>query len=238
MQITIPGGPPGVRRSPSFYDYVPNIAQLADMTTPPLALGAEDDTYVRTTVVVNRGTLRVKNVVIWDTGFPLDTNALDSPSAPAEIKFMGVEFRGHAANECVLEVPNMDRVSVVWPGPAGVMSRFRSTRARNQHAPERTTEVVIENYEYQRARPVPWGLDYQWLFARLGYGTVDLGAELAAFRRAARGYDRILSRNDLDSLLRGTQGRPFPYIVSNNSLTPLNPLTGTKSRPLCVSGTP
>ena len=237
VEITIPGGPPGVRRSPSFYNYVPNIAQLADMTTPPLALGAEDDSYVRTTVVVNRGTLRVKDVVIWDTGFPLDANVLDTPSAPAEMKFMGVEFRGHAANECVLEVANTDTVRIDWPGRESVRSTFRSTRARNQLAPERTTEVIVQNYEYQRTRPVPWGLDYQWLFARLGYGTVDLGAELAEFRRVARGYDRALSRSDFNSLLRGVQGRPFPYIVSNASLTPLSPLTGTKSRPLCVQGT-
>ena len=238
VEISIPGKPAGVRRSRSFYEHVPKIARLADMTTPPLALGDEDDSYVRTTVVVNRGTLRVTDVVIWDTSYTLGATALDTPSAPAEIKFMGVNVSGHAATACVLEVRDTDAVTIHWPGKADIARGFQSTRARNQLAPERTTKVMVRNFEYQRTSPVPWGLDFQWLFARLGYGTVDLGDELRAFKRMARGNKTLqpLLRDDLKSLIRGAKGRPFPYIVSNASLTPLSPLTGTQSRPLCIGG--
>jgi hypothetical protein len=246
VEITIPGRKPvGVRRSRSFYEHVPRIAQLADMTTPPLALGQEDDSYVRTTVVVNRGTLRVTDVVTWDTSYQLGATALHTPSGPAVVKFMGINFGGHAATECVLEVHDTDAVEIHWPEREDFARSFQSTRARNQLAPERTTEVMVRNYEYQRTSPVPWGLDFQWLFARLGYDTVDLGDELRTFRRMAQGNQTLqpLLRSDLTSHIRGVKGWPFPYIVSHASLTPLfpllphSPLTAIKNRPLCIPGT-
>jgi len=86
---------------------------------------------------------------------------------------------------------------------------------------------------------VPWGMDFQWLFARLGYGAANLNGEqevdaFLALQREA-GLDGLL-QEDRASLFPGNDGRPFPYIVSNTSLTQLRPLTGTKSRPLCIGG--
>ena len=248
VEITIPGCQGGVQPLRSFTDHVPKIDTLAQMAGLKKDPGINPADYLRATVVVNCGTIRVNDVVTWDNGFPLPgANRGDTPSAPAEVKFCGVESRGHAANECVLEADG-DVVEISSLHDTQLHgSKWQSTRQRNQVGQENTTDILIDNFEYQRARPVPWGLDFQWLFARLGYGEADLGAEVNAFKGEARKYDKDLLAQDEASMLRGTTGRPFPYIVSNKSLVGLNaitysqtrsPLTGTKSRPLCVPGTP
>jgi hypothetical protein len=231
----------------SFTQHVPKIDTLAQMAGLKKDPGINPDDYLRATVVVDCGKIRVHDVVTWDNGFPLPgANRGDTPATPAEVKFCGTDAAGHAANECVLEADG-DVVEISSPhDPLLHGSRWQSTRQRNQVGQENTTDILIDNFEYQRAKPVPWGLDFQWLFARLGWGLADLGAEVDTFKIGARGYDKDLFAQDESSMLQGREGRPFPYIVSNSALLGLKvltdlktgkPLTATKSRPLCVGGT-
>ena len=239
--ITVPPAQPRVARAASFNQYVPKISRLAALAN--LDRGPEDDSYVRNTITVNRGTIRVKDVVQWDDGgYPFFGNP-DTPSAGAEVKFMGVSVQGHAANECVVEIPDTDVVDVECKAHGDLDGLYRSTRKRNQHAQSETTNIVIQNYEYQRERPVWWALDFQWYFARLGYRVVDLGGpELDKFDRDGRNFDPRLLQEDRDSLLPGNEGYPFPYIVSvkaNGIVPPLlpgAPANDIESRPVCIPG--
>ena len=252
VDIKIPECAGNVKRANNFDACVPNIHELAKMANlPPNALKPADrDSYVRAVVTVNCGTLRVKEVVMWDaSGYPLPkTKASDRPTTPAEVRFCGTPIVGHAANECVLEVPETDIVDISSPDFPQLDGIYRSTRRRNQLAQASTTDILVHNYEYQRDRPVPWGLDFQWLAARLGYGEADLAAAIDAFEGAVRAdpYADLLEQ-DLDSLLPNRpKGRPFPYIESPKSLTTLaglrnekdkrTPLTDIESRPVCVPG--
>ena len=248
VEISVPDNETvGVTRARSFDDYVPDVNRLAMMAKlPRLKVTPKKlkQDYVRNTVTVDCGTIGVSEVVTWDAGYSMDELApVDRPSSPATIKFMGVDFRGHAAIECMIHVPH-DTVTIRVTDSKGqpvYKADYSSSGGPNQLAPENATEIMIQNYEYQRSQPVPWGMDFQWLFARWGYGTVDLGAELDVFRSLPRAQELArLLKEDSDSLLKGRKGRPFPYIVSNVSvtrLTPLSPLTGTQGRPRCVQGT-
>ena len=265
VEINIPGCTGGIQQAQSFTDHVPRISVLAGQAKLPGGNKLIDD-YLRATIVVNCGTIRVSDVMIWDNGFPLPGipgKPGDFPPAPAAVKFCGARMSGHAADECVLEVGGTDIVEIDSPAYPKLSRLYRSARFRNQLAQENTTEIVIRNYEYQRSKPVPWGLDFQWLFARLGYGTANLTAEVDnQFAAMGAQYDPVLLADDRASMLPGRVGRPFPYIVpdaqltgltplSNNQPPPLgakkktrrrgvkgrSPLTGTKSRPLCIQGT-
>jgi hypothetical protein len=243
VEITVPGYEGRrVRRAPSFWNHVPSIVRLADMRDSDLKLITPDDRFVRNRVVVNGGTIRVNDVVSWDTGYPLESDVKDAPSAPVEIKFMGVDFRGHAANECVVEFPDATRGVKIESDKTDLGEQYVPVTRRNQLAPEKTVEVMFQNYEVQRDKPVPWGMDFQLMFARLGYGGLDptilTGEEMRNFEQAARkaGFGKLFDE-DRATLLQGGAWWPFPYIVSSASVTPLSPLTGTKSRPRCVQGT-
>ena len=246
IDIKIPGCVGGVRRLPSFDAHVPKLSRLATMTNPPLERGPEDDSYVRNTVTVDCGAIRVGDIVLWDaSGFPLTGNVGDIPATAVEVKFMGVGVSGHAANECVIEIPDTDVVDIECPDHPQLDGLYRSTRRRNQRVQASTTDILIRNYEYQREKPVPWGLDFQWLFARLGYRPVDLaGTELDDFVAEATEYDERLFRDDRTSLLPDTMGYPFPYIPTSQplgrGLVKLHPLakpgTDIYSRPVCVPG--
>ena len=59
--------------------------------------------------------------------------------------------------------------------------------------------------------------------------------ELMAMMSGNSDFETLLEE-DMATLLQGDGWWPFPYIVSHASLMRLSPLTGTKSRPLCVSG--
>jgi hypothetical protein len=229
-------GARGVQRSQSFIDHVPRLSRLAAKTTPHLKRGTPNPRYVRNTVIINRGVARVKDVVIWDAGgFPLTGAVGGLPSTAAEVKFMACNSEGHAANECVVDIPDASEVEISGTEPS-LKGRFRSIGRRNQHGSANTVEIMVRNYEIQREKPVPWGLDFQWLFLRAGYIPINLaGAEFTSFDAFATRYDAGLYGEDRAELLPGTEGLPFPY-VRESALTRLRPLTDIDSRPVCVPG--
>ncbi len=217
-------------------------------------------------VKVNRGDVFVRDVVIWDeAGYPLSGYSRDlgeRPRTPAVAKFMGSNVDGHMASEVVVQIKDTDIVNVELykkkitkniqtkeleigkREPIGKPAPHKGYSEANPYVPENTVEIVITNYEYQRGIPVPWSLDFQWLFEVAGYGEVDLwDREFAAWEPFATRYNEELFKSDRALLLRkgqmpeNTVGRPFPYLESYDALTPLNPLTSILERPLCSNGT-
>ena len=245
-EITVLGGEPRTRRSQSFRNHVPKLSTLASRAG--LTRGDPDNSYVSHTITIDRGVLRVKDVVTWDEGgYPLPTHVAgqpdwvragfgELPTTPAMLKFAGCEMQGHMANECVVEIPDATAVDVST-GP-GEHHRYKALHQLNQRTALDTVDIRYTNYPIQRAKPVPWGLDFQWLMIAAGYGTVDMAAEpnFREFLDFATQYDAGLLREDLEALLPAPRGRPFPYIVPTEPLITLKPLTALDSRPVCVPG--
>jgi len=211
----------------------------------------------------------VRNVVIWDaSGFPLVAGPNGTlPATAAPLKFVESEVQGHMANECVVEILDADSVNiskfedldpkreqdltgrVPIPGQS-VNGTHRPPGSGNPITSPNTIEILINNYEYQRIKPTPWGLDFQWLFLRAGYPLVNLsGTEFTNLDTFGRtGYEpgvppnQTLWKQDRDDLLPNeAEGLPFPYAI-RSQLTPLTklpprlPPTEIDARPVCVPG--
>ena len=252
VEITGPTRP-AIERSPSYEQFVPKLSEIAAHSGAMRAgpkKGALNDRYLRSTVTINGGLLRARNVVTWDaSGFPLDggPNGV-SAARSGELKFLGSDVQGHMANEVVVEILDDDSVEIGGApeatGQPSLNRRHRAIQAPNPHTSSDSVEILINNFEFQRRKPVPWGIDFQWLFMRLGYPAVDLsGPEYDRFNNAANGYDADLWAEDRTTLLPNGAGAalPFPYLLSNR-LTQLSPLNPPKpaaeidSRPVCVPG--
>lgn len=240
IDITIPGKGE-VTRSPSFVEHVPKLSAIAARSSDPSLqkgpTGPRNSDYVRNTITVNRGTIRVGHLVTWDEGgFPIGGKSGHLPAQPVEVKFLGSEFAGHVANDCVLEVLDADEADVSGPAKA-LVGRHRSKRAPNPYTASDSVEILVTNFEFQRARPVPWAMDFQWFFLASGYAPVNLsGTEFTQFRQFASGYDHALFNEDRATLMpNDPMGLPFPYLTGNPRI-PLKPLSEIDSRPLCVPG--
>ena len=243
VDIRVQGGP-AVSSSRSFDQYVPRLSRLVQQGSTDairnLRPAGRDPAYVRNTIVVDRGQIRVKDVVIWDAGgFPLaggNANG-DLPSLPPRLKFLGCEVEGHMANECVIDIPDVDQLNIDSSGPKSLKEQYRA----DDHRPNRpggndAVEILITNYEPPRGRPTPWGMDFQWLFAAAGYPAVPLPTtEFNPFMDFARQYNSDLFDEDWQELMRKTlEGRPFPYIPQADPFIRLTPINDIDSRPVCV----
>jgi hypothetical protein len=239
IDITIPGDGE-VMKSRSFEAHVPKLSAVAAKSNNQAIRGgrAPDDGFVRNVITVNRGVIRARNLVTWDSGgFPLaGRDPADRPSEPAQVKFLGSEVSGHMANECVLEVLDQDSAKIS-ASDKELQGTHESVRAPNPHTSNDTLEILVSNFEYQRRRPVPWGMDFQWLFMAAGYAAGDLsGRELDDFKAFGRRYDVPLFEEDRRTLLPlDPVGLPFPYVIEN-ATTPLSALAEPDSRPICVPG--
>lgn len=241
IDITIPGKGE-VERSASFVAHVPRLSEIATKSTDPSLQKGRNASgnpgYVRNTITINRGVIRVKNLAMWDEGgFPIGGKPGERPVEPAEVKFLGSTVQGHMASECVLEVSDADEISVSGGSDKEIGGRHRSARAPNPYTSSDTVELLVSNFEFQRRRPVPWAMDFQWLFLAAGYSAATLPAdEFARFRQFASTYDGALFDEDLATLLPDqTRGLPFPYIVGAPRM-PLKALAEIDNRPLCVPG--
>lgn len=275
-----------VTTGPEFFDHVPRLgevisaASIGGLKHPPT--GTPDDRLVRNTITVRGGELRVRNVVMWDHGaFPLSGNLRDRGRYTAShvpLKFVGSRWQGHMASEFVVEhwdVSSVDLTAAgnlskdkfveLGPGEALPQDKFpkkpNATGKVSHRVPYDTVEILITNYEVQEHKAVPWGLDFQWLFERVGYAPVDLSADFGLFERLGRAFDSGIYDNDRRLLLEprpgvnnfddNTVGLPFPYVPpdvalgtlkklesSSDKPTPRAPLTKNEEedRPICVGG--
>ena len=254
MDITVPtpaGRSAGVIKSRSFLRHVPNLDNIIERgTSPAIRRLAEargparlGDDLVSNIVKVNRGTVFVRDIVMWDeSAYPLSGNAGDvgeRARTPALAKFMGSNVSGHMVSEVIVQVDDASEVDIGLGPKGSAAERHKGYGTPNPYVPEQTVEIVITNYEYQRGSPVPWSMDFQWLFEVAGYGEAELGGrEFDAWLPFASRYNRDVFESDRAMLLGGgTTGRPFPYLESYDTISPLTPLSNVLERPLCSSGT-
>jgi hypothetical protein len=240
IDVAIPGKGT-VTKSISFERFVPKLSEVAANSNNASISGGPKGPpnagFVRNEITVNRGIIRARSLVTWDSGgFPLSGSAGEQASQPAEVKFLGSTTHGYMANECVLEVLDADSAQIS-ASDRELQGTHQSVRAPNPHTSNDTLEIVVSNYEFQRRKPVPWGMDFQWLFMAAGYGTVDLsGDELTRFKAFGAAYDRELFDEDRSTLLPlDPVGLPFPYLVGEPK-APLTALAEPDARPVCVPG--
>jgi len=241
LDIIVPGTK-GVVPSPSLGHHIPDLAAGIEKATPAIRAagrGDPDTKIMQNPITVDRGIVRARNVTTWDHGghpYPL-SGKRDAIGAQADLlavlKFMGSSVEGHVATDVVVEI-DVDSVELECDHD----NRFRGGRKGSDdpsdpHVPPRTVEILVTNFEPVTATPIPWGLDFQWLFEAAGYNEADLaGSEFDEWVDAGRAYDTQLFDEERTMFFgpNGTKGRPFPYLRSAADLTPLQPLT----RPLNV----
>jgi len=219
-------------------------AEQSSLTYLNAGRGNPNTRLIQNVITVDRGIARVKNVTDWDEeGYPLSGNRADRgqrPGSPVLVKFMGCNVRGHVASEVVIEIDKADEVELKTARGHPLNGRRRGTSRPNHRVPQGTVEVLVTNYEFRREGPVAWGLDYQWLFETVGYRAAELGgAEFERWRVFATAYDSDSFESETALLLEGanhTVGRPFPYIESVESLSPLQPLADQYNPPVCLNG--
>jgi hypothetical protein len=244
--MTLTGGDP-VSRSRSFRDYVPRLSDLVARGTTPdvrgLHKGPPDPKYVRNTIAINQGQIRVKDVVTWDGGsFALNGRNGNGviPSVPTELKFLGCDVTGHMANECVVDLPDVKNLTIDSPAQANLHQDYPAATHGAKHGRGfDAVEILITNYEPQRAKPTPWGMDFQWLFAAAGYDTADLTVddEFRRFTDFAVKYHTELFQEDWEQLMNEKPfGRPFPYVANESFFSRFSPINDIDSRPVCVPG--
>ena len=241
LDFIVPGAN-GVVPSPSLRNHIPDLAAIVEKATPAIRDAGRGDPnrdLIQNRITVNRGIVRARNVTTWDQGghpYPLNGNrdAIgDQADLLAVLKFMGSRVEGHVATDVVVEI-DVDSVELQCDHD----NRFRGPRRgsanpSDPHMPPGTVEILVTNFEPVTATPIPWGLDFQWLFEAAGYNEADLaGDEFEAWVNAGRAYNAELFDEERTMFFGpdGTRGRPFPYLRSAADLTPLRPLT----RPLNV----
>jgi hypothetical protein len=240
-----------VARAESYDDFCPRLSDIIDGATDGRTFGRPSDTrrmesFVRNTVVMNRGTIRVREIVSWDGGaFPLPNDASSGVAieVPAKVKFLASLVRGHMASECMIDIPNATGVKIggtlVKP-PKGDRHAGRNGSLR---IPPKTVEILVTNFPPQRGKAVPWSTHFGWFFEAAGYTPGDLqGDEFTRFKELFKDYDPLALADDLRLIDDGRRGFPFPYIESLSSKIELTPVRVAQeqhdpwNRPLCPQG--
>jgi hypothetical protein len=249
VDIIVPGdSQKPVSTAPSFDNHVPELETIIAKATDAIRRAGRDDPgnrkLIQNVVTVDRGVAHVRNVVNWDEdGHPLSgprAARRGRPGAPVLLKFMGSTVRGHIASEVIVEIDDATSIELRSSGTTSrALNGSRKGPVRPNHrVPLDTVEVLVTNYEFRRNGPVAWGLDYQWLFETVGYRPAELaGDEFTRWTTFARNYDSQSFDSETDLLLGGrshTEGLPFPYIESVDSLSPLSPLSDDDNPPVCT----
>jgi hypothetical protein len=240
-------GQKGVIPRDSFYHHVPDLAHVIANATPAIRGAGRGDPnrdLIQNVVTVDGGIVRVRDVTVWEQGgYPLSGDPDEvgqRATSPAAVKFMGSTVRGHIATEVVVEI-DADQVDLKCDHD----NRFKGTKKgsakpKDPHIPAETVEILISSFERPADKPAPWGLDFQWLFEAAGYREAELASpEFDDWVRRGQAFDSKLFNDERRMFLRGeknTRGRPFPYIESARSLTPLQPLTNYPKILVCVHG--
>ncbi|HUQ81761.1 MAG TPA: hypothetical protein VM076_11505 [Gemmatimonadaceae bacterium] len=251
-----PLGASPVQRSPSFDVHVPRLGEIIAAGTPnvramPDKRTKRNDDLVSNVITVDRGTIRARQLVMWDEGaFPIQGKQGASPSVPGLVKFVGSDFKGYVASEFVVDI---DAPGVAIKGfKRNQMNRSYHGRGNlNHRVPYNMAEVLITNFEVQDDTPHPFGLDFQWLFEAAGYPAVDLsGDNLIEFSSFGARFNPQLYENERRVMLDPADqsgaidshriGHPFPYLAPDApNLVGRARLSSTDEdfRPICIGGT-
>ena len=233
IDITVNDGTGGIVIEESFLRHVPQLSQVIDKGKGKVKSPIKgDDTptrpeLIQNTITVDRGRVRVRNVVTWDQGaFPLtrETRPGAQAASHARINFVGSDESGFFASEFVVDIPDATGVTLRRKTDRArgeertrltatadekeqkrrdKLNRSHDTKKRLNHRVRYdSVEILITNYEFQGGVAIPWGLDFQWLFEALGYSPVDLNdAGFAEFAAAARAYDADVYVGEVGMLL-------------------------------------
>lgn len=240
VDIQIEGGEP-IRRSASFNEHVATLETIIAKGTPPVqaaAKGPPNRELVQNVVTVDRGLVRVKDVMAWDEGaYPLKggPGTGNRASAPVLVNFTGSETQGHMASEVIVEVDQATSVRLTT-GKAPAALESGVTKPAHRHVPPNAVEILVTNYEPPSGKPTPWGLDFQWLFEAAGYSSADLSGDRFRAWENLRSYDERLFDTERALFLGAPPsavGRPFPYVQSVASITSLTPLASPRNPPVC-----
>jgi len=249
LDIIVPG-PKGVLPRRSFGDHIPDLAMVIENATPAIRRAPKSDpdtTLIQNVITVDGGIVRAKNLTMWDQGgYPLDGDRKAigvQADSLAVLRFVGSTVGGHVATDVVVEIEDGESVELKCDHD----DRFRGTRKASAspsdpHMPPGTVEILVSNYEPPTEKPIPWGLDFQWLFEAAGYAAANLESGDSGFEQwvdAAKAYDERLFAEDWKMFFDGPDGpmgRPFPYIQNADALsqlTRLQPLNRPFSIPTC-----
>jgi hypothetical protein len=203
--------PDGVFTTEGYDRHVPNLGKLRSAKR-----GKPDMNFVASQIVLPQGNLRASELVSWDIHV----------SQPAEVAFMGTQFRGYVANEVVLDVG--DDSDFDHDDPQKFLSVESSTgkipaklwpRTKGEHYVQatdpNTVEILITNFAPQGIRPVPWSKHLAAAYYALGYvpdRSFEASPEYAAFVDDAKKYDAEEWSRDEEF----APGQPFPYIVADS----------------------
>ena len=251
IYLTIPASGQYVTRDQTYKDYCPILSGIANGAAVPLERHNDADRmsrFVRNTVTVNRGTIRVRDVVAWDGGAPGAPSGPVRIDVPAEVQFLGSNVRGHMASECVIDVTDSKDVDIDSTKDNPRSGRRSGSPRNSLRVPPDTVEILITNFTPQRPKALFWSLHYGWMFEAAGFSPTTLPADkLEAFKDTARQYDPGALREDVDIFLGadGKTGFPFPYLDPSTALVGLTKLTYPAgvlvgadpwNRPLCPMG--
>jgi hypothetical protein len=235
-----------VKRDESYKVLCPSLREIAKSA----GLERQEDEelkakFVRNTVTINRGTIRVRDVVSWDSGAPeLGEHRQQGINSSVPVTFIGSDITRNVASECVIDIRDAPSVMIGE-------KEYRGSEIPSVHVAPNMVEILITNFAPQRAKPLPWSLHYRWVFEAAGYTARILRRDdLDKFDRAVAGYDESTLRAEKAMFLHEEAngekvGLPFPYIDLNNRLlaraTPTGPapammMADPWDRPLCPLG--
>ena len=121
IRITVVGGKDdGVVVEPSFLAHVPQLSDVirkGSGNVQGLKPGTENGDLIQNTITIDRGNIRVRNVVTWDHGgFPLSKNISAvgaDPASHALLNFVGSTMSGYLASEFVVDIETATGVDLV-----------------------------------------------------------------------------------------------------------------------------
>lgn len=225
-------GRDGVSTTRGFDSYVPTLGKLR-----PTGRGRPNRAFYKSWITLPHGRLRARDLVSWD----IDANQ------PAEVAFMGTNFRGFVANEAVLDVGDdsdfEDYKPTKYLAVASTTKRIpkrlwpltKGTRYVDETDPN-TVEILITNYGPQRRRAVFWNLHFQALFDAAGFARnleYEKSEQYRKFVAAALEFDPYEWNNDFAEM---GSGQPFPYVIPES----IKPLDGVREdrTPVIIGGAP
>jgi len=202
--------PDGVFTTAGFDTHVPNLRKLRSDSRQKPQPG-----FVESWITLPHGKLRARDLVSWDS----DVNQ------PAEVAFMGTDFRGFVANEAVLDVGDDEtdyedndpfKYLSITSTTDGIPNRlWAMTKGANyvQETDPNTVEILITNFAPQRRRGVFWSLHYQAAFDAVGFARNPDYQSVIQYEKFVEAAKRFDEHEWNDDVMEMNIGQPFPYVI-------------------------